>query len=105
MFCGLVSMLCNISNILIAVSCLHTFGCLDYDPYPLDPCLSPLLLWWELSVGYRLPILRLPDPLFQMNHRSAVENALFVSHAIDELVLGLCVVEYEFCSIVCSPLL
>ena len=39
-----------------------------------------------------------------MNHRSAVENALFASRAIDELVLGQCVVECEFYSIVCSPL-
>ena len=30
-----------------------------------------------VTEGYRLPLLKLPDPLFQMNHRSAVENTLF----------------------------
>ena len=28
-----------------------------------------------ITEGYRLPFLRLPDPLFQLNHRSALENA------------------------------
>ena len=160
-------MLCNISNILIAVSCLHTFCCLDYGPYPFcgGDCLDPCVFEWShyfgedgleldagvvstrdvtytqsqiaaisksvpsvqgrlkqhesfwldelepssfvagiVTVGYRLPFLRFPDPLFQMNHRSVVENALFASRAIDELVLGRCVVECEFCSNVCSPL-
>ena len=41
-----------------------------------------------ISEGYRLPLLRLPDPLCQLNHRSALESASFVTHAIDELVLG-----------------
>ena len=41
-----------------------------------------------ISESYRLPFLRLPDPLCQLNHRSALESASFVTHAIDELVLG-----------------
>ena len=57
-----------------------------------------------ISEGYRLPFLRLPDPLFQLNHRSAMENALFVSNAIDELVAGRCVVVSSSCPVVCSPL-
>ena len=57
-----------------------------------------------ITEGYRLPFLRLPDPLFQLNHRSALVNASFVSGAIDELVLGRCVVECTSCPTVCSPL-
>ena len=41
-----------------------------------------------ISEGYRLPLLRLPDPLCQLNHRSALESASFVTHAINELALG-----------------
>ena len=54
--------------------------------------------------GYRLPFLRLPDPLFQLNHRSSLETASFVCDAIDELLLGRCVVKCTSCPIVCSPL-
>ena len=57
-----------------------------------------------ITQGYRLPFLRLPDPLFQLNHKSALENASFVSHAIDKLISGRCVIEYNSCPIVCSPL-
>jgi hypothetical protein len=57
-----------------------------------------------VTEGYRLPFLRLPDPLFQLNHKSAVENASFVSRAVEELVSGQCVVECSSCPIVCSPL-
>ena len=42
---------------------------------------------------YRLPFLRLPDAVFLLNHRSALQNASFVRDAIDELVSGHCVVE------------
>ena len=57
-----------------------------------------------ISEGYHLPFLRLPDPLFQLNHRSAVEHSSFVSGAIDELVAGRCVVECGSSPIVCSAL-
>ena len=57
-----------------------------------------------ITEDYCLPFLRLPDPLFQLNHRSALENASFVGDAIDELVLGRCVVECTSYPIVCSPL-
>ena len=57
-----------------------------------------------VSVGYRLPFMRLPDPRCQPNHKSALENAAFVDDAIQELVTGHCVVQCEACSIVCSPL-
>ena len=57
-----------------------------------------------ITGGYRLPFLRLPDAVFQLNHRSALQNASFVHDAIDELVSGRCVVECASCPIVCSPL-
>ena len=57
-----------------------------------------------ITEDYCLPFLRLPDPLFQLNHRSALENASFVGDAIDELVLGCCVIECTSCPIFCSPL-
>ena len=57
-----------------------------------------------ITESYRLPFLRLPDPLFQVNHRSALENASFVCDAIDELALGRCVVKCTSCPLVCSPL-
>ena len=57
-----------------------------------------------VSVGYRLPFMRLPDPRCQPNHKSVLENAAFVDDAIQELVTGHCVVQCEACPIVCSPL-
>ena len=48
--------------------------------------------------------MRLPDPRYQCNHKSALENAVFVADAIQELVTGHCVVECDRCPIVCSPL-
>jgi hypothetical protein len=57
-----------------------------------------------ITEGYRLPFLRLPEPVFQLNHRSALRNASFVCDAIAELVSGRCVVEHASCPIVCSPL-
>ena len=48
--------------------------------------------------------LRLPDAVFQLNHRSALQNASFVQDAIDALVSGRCVIECASCPIVCSPL-
>ena len=58
-----------------------------------------------ITDDYRLPFLRLPDPLVQLNHRSALENATFVGGAIDEFVSGRCVIECDYqYPIVCSPL-
>ncbi len=57
-----------------------------------------------VSVGYCLPFMRLPDPRYQWNHKSALENAVFVADAIQELVTGHCVVKCDRCLIVCSPL-
>ena len=57
-----------------------------------------------VTVGYRLPFIRPPDPIFQLNHKSARENAAFVNATIKELVAGRCVVRCEQCPIVCSPL-
>ena len=38
------------------------------------------------------------------NHRSALDNAAFVSDSIRELLLASCVVECDECPLVCSPL-
>ena len=38
------------------------------------------------------------------NHKSALENSVFVASAIDELVASRCVIECSTCPIVSSPL-
>ena len=48
--------------------------------------------------------MRMADPLCQLNNRSAIDNASFVTAAIEDLVLAHCVEEYSVCSIVCRPL-
>ena len=75
---------------------MRTFGSMSLSLHPL--------VAGTITEGYRLPFSRLPDPLFQLNHKSALENVSFVCEAIDELVLGRCVVECASCPIVCSPL-
>ena len=57
-----------------------------------------------VTKGYRLPFMRMPDPVCQMNLKSALENASFVTAAIEELVLARCVVECSHCPTVCRPL-
>ena len=61
---------------------------------------------WMSALGFRncLPFMRLPDPRYQCNHKSALENAFFVADAIQELATGHCVVECDRCPIVGSPL-
>ena len=48
--------------------------------------------------------MRMPDPLCQLNNRSAIDNASFVTAAIEDLVLAHCVEECSVCPIVSSPL-
>ena len=57
-----------------------------------------------MTQGYRIPFIRLPDPVFYRNHRSALEHAEFVDVAIKELVALSCVVQCSQCPVVCSPL-
>ena len=57
-----------------------------------------------ITDGYRLPFLRMPDPLHHLNHKSALDNAAFVTASIDELVAARCVVGCTTCPIVTSPL-
>ena len=54
--------------------------------------------------GYQIPFIRLPDPVFCRNHKSAFEHASFVKEAIGELVAGSCVVQCAESPAVCSPL-
>ena len=57
-----------------------------------------------VTKGYCLPFMRMPDPLCQLNNRSAIDNASFVTAAIEDLVLAHCVEECSVCPIVSSPL-
>ena len=57
-----------------------------------------------VSQGYRIPFIRLPDPVCYRNHRSAIEHADFVQEAIRELVALACVIQCPECPKVCSPL-
>ena len=57
-----------------------------------------------VTSGYRLPLIALPNPVFQRNHRSAIENFRFVSAAVEELVEARCLIECAVQPRVCSPL-
>ena len=57
-----------------------------------------------VTKGYRLTFMMMPDPLCQLNNRSAIDNASFVTAAIEILVLAHCVEECSVCPIVRSPL-
>ena len=57
-----------------------------------------------VTQGYRIPFIRLPDPVCYRNHRSAFGHADFVEEAIKELVALSCVVQCSECPAVCSPL-
>ena len=54
--------------------------------------------------GYRIPFIRLRDPVCYKNHKSAIEHSKFVQDAIQELVSKHCVVQSFQCPAVCSPL-
>ena len=56
-----------------------------------------------VTSGYRLPFIAIPEPVFPKNHRSAFENAGFVSSAIGELVEARCLLECALQPKVCSP--
>ena len=57
-----------------------------------------------ITQGYRIPFVRLPDPVFYRNHNSALEHKEFVEKAIQELVATCCVEQCSQFSAVCSPL-
>ena len=57
-----------------------------------------------VTKGYQLPFIRMPDLVCMLNHKSALENSLFVTTAIEELVLCRCVIECSTYPIVSSPL-
>ena len=85
-------------------------------PVSVQGRLKKCLKFWEeklqasefvlgiIHSGYRLPFIRLPPPVCMQNHRSALDNAAFVSDSIRELLLARCVVECDECPLVCSPL-
>lgn len=55
--------------------------------------------------GYILPFRVVPGPYVSPNQRSAIENAIFVGEAIDELLKSGCVRQWSGVPYVCSPLL
>ena len=57
-----------------------------------------------VTEGYRIPFIRLPDPVFYRNHKSAFEHSQFTEEAIQDLVATNCVVYCTECLTVCSPL-
>ena len=57
-----------------------------------------------ITKGYQLPFVRLPDPVCMFNHKSALENSLFVTTAIEEVQMYSCVVECATCPTVSSLL-
>ena len=54
--------------------------------------------------GYRLPFIRTSPAVCMTNHRSALESAMFITNAIQELLHTNCIVECTECPLVCSPL-
>ena len=57
-----------------------------------------------VTQGYRIPFIRLPDPVFYRNHNSAFKHAEFVEEAIQELAALSCNVQCSQCPAVCSSL-
>ena len=57
-----------------------------------------------VTEGYRIPFIRLPEPVFYRNHKSSFEHSKFTEEAIQDLVAKNCVVQCMECPIVCSPL-
>ena len=66
----------------------------------LDPSSSVTEI---VTTRYRLPFMRLPDPVCELNRKSALGNATFVTAAIKQLVAGRCVSCCMACLVVCSP--
>ena len=59
-----------------------------------------LVLDW-IQTGYKLPLLCVPTPYSQGNHRSALQHAEFVS---EELTANRCVIQVSAKPFICSPL-
>ena len=94
----------------------HAADQVDQGPVSVQGRLKKCTKFWEdeleapefvlgiIRSGYRLPFIRLPPPVCMQNHRSALDNASFVSDSIRELLLANCIVECNECPLVCSPL-
>ena len=94
----------------------HAADQVDQGPVSVQGRLKKCIKFWEeeleasefvlgiIRSGYRLLFIRLPPPVCMQNHRSALDNASFVSDSIRELLLANCIVECNECPLVCSPL-
>ena len=67
--------------------------------FPLEN--NPL---YGIKVGYKLPLLSIPEPYQKPNHKSALIDHEFVSQAISDLEKNRCVQKSETVPVVCSPL-
>ena len=54
--------------------------------------------------GYHLPLKFLPPPFSQNNHKSAIDNSIFVNEAVNELVVNRCACAVSDKPYICSPL-
>ena len=63
----------------------------------------PTVIDW-IQNGYKLPLLYMPTPFCQCNHRSAIQNREFVTEALRELMKGRCVRKLSIKPCICSPL-
>ena len=54
--------------------------------------------------GYHLPLKLLPPPFSQCNHRSAIDNLIFVNKAVKELVANHCACVVSDKPYICNPL-
>ena len=57
-----------------------------------------------IQSGYKLPLQCAPTVCSQDNHRSAIEDAKFVTEAIQELVANRCTKKVSAEPFICSPL-
>ena len=77
------------------------FSCLSFWEQALE---APPLVLECMKVGYKLPLLSIPEPYQKPNHKSARDEQDFVSQAISELAKNRCVQKSETVPVVCSPL-
>ena len=77
------------------------FSCLSFWEQVLE---APPLVLECIKVGYKLPLLSIPEPYQKPNHKSARDEQDFVSQAISELEKNRCVQKSETVPVVCSPL-
>ena len=80
---------CSVGPVAPAVSVVQVQGRLrEHAVFWLSELEGTAFIAAIVTEGYLLPFMRMPDPVCQLNHRSALHHASFVRDAIDELVFG-----------------